>query len=263
MTPPIVLTIAGSDSSGGAGIQADLKVFAALRTYGASVVTAITAQNTRGVHDIHPLPARVVGGQLDAVVEDLPVAAVKVGMLATPEIAGAVATRARAGLLPNLVLDPVLIATTGQRLGVVAAIEGLLRYATVVTPNRDEASALVGWQVSTPADMAGAAAQIASGGPRVVVVTGGDMVSTGDDAIDAMWTEAGARILRSPRVLTGNNHGTGCTFAAAIAARLALGDAVPDAVAFAKSYVGTALAGARGWKLGDGAGPLDHFGWSV
>jgi hydroxymethylpyrimidine kinase/phosphomethylpyrimidine kinase len=183
-------------------------------------------------------------------------------MLATPEIAGVVASRARAGLLPNLVLDPVLTATAGGRLGVVAAVERLLPYATVVTPNREEASALVGWMVGTLADMAGAAAQIASGGPGVVVVTGGDMVSTGDEATDALWTDAGARFLRSPRVATGNNHGTGCAFAAAIAARLAHGDAPADAVGHAKQYVGRALAGARDWKLGGGAGPLDHFGWS-
>ncbi|HYN94514.1 MAG TPA: bifunctional hydroxymethylpyrimidine kinase/phosphomethylpyrimidine kinase [Pilimelia sp.] len=260
MTPPMVLTVAGSDSGAGAGIQADLKVFASMRVYGASVITAITAQNTRGVHDVFPLPAAVVGTQLAAVLDDMPVAAVKVGMLATAETAGAVAARARAGALPNLVLDPVLTASSGRRLGVLAAIERLLPYATVVTPNREEASAMVGWQVATPADMAGAAGQIASAGPKCVVVTGGDMV-TGEDSVDALWTESGARFLHYPRIATRNDHGTGCSFAAAIAARLALGDAPPAAIGHAKQYVARALAGARDWKLGAGRGPLDHFGW--
>jgi hydroxymethylpyrimidine/phosphomethylpyrimidine kinase len=261
VTPPVVLTIAGSDSGGGAGIQADLKTFAALRTYGASVLTAITAQNTRAVLDVHPLPASVVGAQLDAVLDDLPVAAVKIGMLASAEIAGAIAARARAGRLPHLVLDPVLTSTTGRRLGVVAAIERLLPYVTVATPNRDEASALVGWTVGSPTDMARAAGEIAAMGPKVVVVTGGDMVTTGTEAVDALWAGDGGRLLAYPRLATGNNHGTGCTFSAAIAARLACGDDPEEAVVYAKQYVARALDGARDWRIGSGAGPLDHFGW--
>lgn len=262
MTPPVVLTIAGSDSGGGAGIQADLKVFAALRAYGASAITAVTAQNTRGVHDVYALPRTVVDAQLDAVLNDMPVAAVKTGMLATADVAAVVASRARAGLLPNLVVDPVLTSSSGRRLGVVKALERLLPYALVATPNRDEASALLGWQVATPADMAGAAAQIASNGPKYVVVTGGDMVSTGEDALDALWTASGAKFLTYPRVTTRNTHGTGCAFSAAIAARLALGDDVPAALTFAKQYVAQGLTGGRDWKLGNGVGPLDHFGWS-
>lgn len=263
MTPQVVLTIAGSDTSAGAGIQADLKVFAALRVYGTSVVTATTAQNTRGVHDVYSLPPNVVGAQLDAVLDDMPVRAVKTGMLGTADVAGAVAARARAGVLPHLVVDPVLVSSSGRRLGVVRAIERLLPFATVATPNREEASALVGWQVATPADMAGAAAQIASNGPKYVVVTGGDMISTGDEALDAMWTDTGARFLRYPRVATPNSHGTGCAFSAAITARLALGDDVPSAVGYAKQYVAGVLRGAREWKLGAGGhGPLDHFRWT-
>jgi hydroxymethylpyrimidine kinase/phosphomethylpyrimidine kinase len=262
MTPLGVLTVSGSDSGGGAGVQADLKVFAAMRLYGASVVTAVTAQNTRGVHDVFPLPGNVVGAQLAAVLDDMPIAAVKVGMVATAEAAAAVTARARSGSLPNLVVDPVLSSATGRRAGVATAIQRLLPYAAVATPNREEASALVGWQVSTPADMAGAAAQLASNGPKYVVVTGGDMVA-GDEAVDAVWTDAGARFLRYPRVLTRNSHGTGCTFSAAIAGRLALGDSVPDALVYAKEYVARALIGARDWKLGGGRGPLDHFGWQV
>jgi hydroxymethylpyrimidine/phosphomethylpyrimidine kinase len=261
MTPPLTLTISGSDSSGGAGVQGDLKVFAALRAYGVSVLTAVTAQNTRGVRDVYPLPGNVVAAQLNAVLEDLPPAATKVGMLATAEVAAAVCAKARAGLLPNLVLDPVLDSSTGRRLGVVAAIERLMPYAVLATPNRSEASALLGWEVVTPADMAGAAAQLASAGPKYVVVTGGDLVA-GEEAVDAVWTEAGARFLRGLRVSTRNNRGTGSAFSAAIAARLALGDPIPEAIVYAKAYVGRALGGARGWQVGNGHGPLDHLGWS-
>lgn len=261
MSPPVALTIAGSDSGAGAGVQADLKVFAALGVYGTSVVTAVTAQNTRGVQEVFPLPGGVVAAQLTSVLDDLPPRAAKVGMLGTAEAAEAVGAKARAGLLPNLVIDPVLRSSSGRRLGGVDAIERLLPYATVATPNCAEASALVGWEVVTPADMASAAAQLASNGPPCVVVTGGD--AGGADAVDVVWTEAGARFLRHPRVATRNNHGTGCTFSAAIAARLALGDAVPDALVFAKEYVARALLGARDWSLGGGQGPLDHFGWSA
>lgn len=262
MTPPVVLTVAGSDPSGGAGIQADLKVFAALGVYGASVVTAVTAQNSRDVFDVFPLPGNVVSGQLTAVLDDLPVVATKTGMLATADIAAAVSAKARAGALPHLVVDPVLASSTGRRLGVVAAIERLLPYATVVTPNLDEASALVGWRIDTPTDMAGAASQLASNGAKHVVITGGDLPNP-NESIDAVWTDAGVRFLRSRRVETRNTHGTGCAFSAAIAVRLALGDAVPEALVFAKRYVYRALVGARDWQLGSGHGPLDHFGWTT
>jgi len=261
MTPPVVLTIAGSDSGGGSGIQADLRVFAALRTHGTSVVTAVTAQNTRAVNDVYPLPGNVVAVQLNAIVDDYRVAATKIGMLASAEVAAAVSAKARAGALPNIVLDPVLESSTGRRLGVVTAIERLLPYATVATPNREEASALVGWQVTSPADMAGAAGQLAAGGPKYVVVTGGDLA--GEEAVDAVWTEAGARFLRYPRIVSRNTHGTGCSFSAAIAARLALGDSPPDAMVFAKEYVARAITGARHWQLGSGGGPLDQFGWDL
>ncbi|TMM40617.1 MAG: bifunctional hydroxymethylpyrimidine kinase/phosphomethylpyrimidine kinase [Actinobacteria bacterium] len=259
MTPGVVLTIAGSDPTAGAGIQADLKTFAAYRLYGCSVITAVTSQNTRGVDDVFPVPATVVGTQLAAVLSDFRPAAVKVGMLATAEIAAVVAAKAREGALPNLVLDPVLSSSSGFRLGVTAAVKRLLPYATVITPNRDEASALLGWQVASPADMAGAAGQLAAEGAKYVVVTGGD--AAGDEAIDAMWTPHGARFLHAPRVATRNTHGTGCTFAAAIAARLALGDSVPDALASAKEYVTRALQAAAGWQLGGGQGPLNHLGF--
>jgi hydroxymethylpyrimidine/phosphomethylpyrimidine kinase len=264
MTPPVALTIAGSDSGAGAGIQADLKVFAALGLYGTSVITALTAQNTHEVRAVLPTPADLVTAQLDAVLADLPVRAAKTGMLGTEAVADAVAAHARAGLLPNLVVDPVLISTSGHRLGVVAAVERLLPYALVATPNREEAAAIIGRPVSTPDEMVAAAELIAAGGPRCVVVTGGgddDAVAT-SESVDAFWTGTEAILLSGPRVDTRNTHGTGCSFSAAITARLALGDAVPDAVVFAKEYVARALAGGREWRLGAGHGPLDHFGWS-
>ncbi|RZU51982.1 hydroxymethylpyrimidine/phosphomethylpyrimidine kinase [Krasilnikovia cinnamomea] len=259
MTPVVVLTIAGSDSGAGAGIQADLKTFAALGTYGTSVVTAVTAQNTRAVLDVHAVPAAMVDGQLDAVLDDFEVAATKVGMLGTEEAAEAVARRARAGRLPNLVLDPVLTASTGRRLGLVAAVDRLLPYVNVLTPNRAEAAALLGRAALGPDEVAGAAAQLAAAGPGAVVVTGGD--AEGGEVADLLWTNGGARTFAGPRVETTNQHGTGCTFSAAVAARLALGDEVGEAVGFAKGYVTRALAGGRDWTVGEGAGPLDHFGW--
>jgi hydroxymethylpyrimidine/phosphomethylpyrimidine kinase len=250
VTPAVALTIAGSDSSGGAGIQADLKTFAALRTYGASVITAVTAQNTVGVTAVHEVPADVVGAQLDAVLDDLPVGATKIGMVASVAVAEAVV--ARIGRLPNLVVDPVLTATTGRRLGL--TFNPLLAYAVVVTPNRAEASELVGWPVRTPEEMARAAEQIGSRGPGAVVVTG-------SGSADVLWTPGGVRVMGGRRVDTRNDHGTGCTYSSAIAARLAAGDEVVAAVEFAHLYVARALAGGRDWKIGRGAGPLDHFGW--
>jgi hydroxymethylpyrimidine/phosphomethylpyrimidine kinase len=195
------------------------------------------------------MPGNVVAVQLNAIVEDYRIAASKIGMLATGEVAAAVAAKARAGALPNLVIDPVLESSSGRRLGLVSAIERILPYAAVATPNREEASALVGWPVITPADMAGAAGQLAAGGPKYVVVTGGDLAIE-DEAVD-------------PRIVSRNTHGTGCSFSAAIAARLALGDSTPDAIVFAKEYVARAITGARGWRIGAGGGPPDQFGWGL
>ena len=262
MTPPVALAIGGSDSSGGSGVQADLRTFAALRVYGASVVTSVFAQNTKMSHDAYALPANVVNTQLSAVLDDLPVRAVKTGAFASPEACAAVAAKARAGLLPHLVVDPVLNGPTGARMAITAALERLLPYATVVTPNREEASALLGWQVATPADMAGAAGQLAAGGPRHVVITGGDFV-TGDEAMDALWVDGSVRFLHAPRLPHRNTYGSGATFAAAIAGRMALGDDPLDAVTRAKSFVSRAISDASDWQLGAGRGPIDHFGWSA
>lgn len=261
MVPPVVLTIGGSDSCGGSGVQADLKTLSAMRVYGASVITAVTAQNTRAIGAVYPIPATVVAAQLTAVVEDLQLAAVKTGMFANAEAAAAVAARARAGALPNLVVDPVLVTSSGFKLGVTAAVERLLPLALVVTPNREQASALVGWQVGTPTEMASAAKQIAAGGPKYVVVTGGDLVK-GEQATDAVWFDGAPGFLHSPRVTTRNTLGSGASFASAIAARIALGDAPDDAIRYAKSFISRAISDAVEWRLGAGGGPIDHFGWS-
>jgi hydroxymethylpyrimidine/phosphomethylpyrimidine kinase len=251
----VVLTIAGSDSGGGAGIQADLKTFAALGAFGTSVLTAITAQNTLGVTAIHPVPAEIVAAQLDAVLTDLPVAAVKVGMISDPAVAKVIASRAAE--LPNLVVDPVLVATAGSRLGEAEVVRVLCAYPCVLTPNRHEAGALLGRSVETAEEMISAAAELAGLGPRAVVVTGSEI------ALDVLHVGGETVLLRGEPVPTVNNHGSGCTFSSAIAVRLAAGDPVPDAVVAAKEYVHRGLRGGSAWKLGAGPGPLDHFGWSV
>jgi hydroxymethylpyrimidine/phosphomethylpyrimidine kinase len=250
MTPPVVLTIAGSDSGGGAGIQADLKTFAALGAYGASVITAITAQNTLGVTAIHPVPAAIVAAQLDAVLDDLPVAAVKIGMIGDPEVAEVVV--ARTSRLPNLVVDPVMVSTSGARLSNVASVRRLIAYAAIVTPNRQEAGALLKSEVETAEEMVLAAERLASDSTSVVV-TGSEL------ALDVLHHNGMTELLRVEPVATTNNHGSGCTFSSAIAVRLAFGDSVPNAVREAKSYVTAALTGGRDWRLGAGPGPLNHF----
>lgn len=251
MTPPVVLTIAGSDSGGGAGIQADLKTFAALGAYGTSVITAITAQNTLGVTAIHPVPAEIVAAQVDAVLADFEVAAVKVGMIGDPAITDVIAERF--SRLPNLVVDPVLVATSGSRLAEAGAVAPLLAYPCVLTPNRYEAGALSASSVETAEEMSLAAERLAAAGARAVVVTGSEL------AVDVLHHDGVTTVLRGEPVDTRNNHGSGCTFSSAIAVRLALGDAVPAAVRAAKRYVTAALAGGQKWQLGAGPGPLDHF----
>jgi hydroxymethylpyrimidine kinase/phosphomethylpyrimidine kinase len=262
VTPPVVLTINGSDSGGGTGVQADLKTFAVLGVYGASALTAVAAQNTRKDVDIFPVPANVVAGQLAAVLDDLPVAAVKTGMIPSADVVAVIVQRAKAGMLPNLVVDPVLMDTgTKSRKAIAAALERLLPHALIVTPNRDEASALLGWQVATPSDMAKAARELVAGGSRYAIVTGGDMV-TGSDATDAVWAAGAERFMSAPRVLSRNSRGSGDVFSAAIAARLALGDSEIEAMAFAKGLVARAITDAADWRLGAGPGPIDVCGWT-
>ncbi|GIG57502.1 hydroxymethylpyrimidine/phosphomethylpyrimidine kinase [Longispora fulva] len=249
--PPIALTIAGSDSGGGAGIQADLKTFAAHKVFGTSVVTALTAQNTSGVLGVHATPLHFLALQLDAVLSDLPPVAVKTGMLASPEVIAYLATRD----LPNLVVDPVMVASTGKPLftGAADAYRELFARALVVTPNLPETRELLDRDVATVEDMAAAAHELAALGPRCVVVKGGHLAG---DAVDVVWHGGELSYLRGARVSTPNNHGTGCTFAAAVTAHLALGSSLPAALRAAKTYVTRALAGSADWRLGSGHGPL-------
>jgi hydroxymethylpyrimidine/phosphomethylpyrimidine kinase len=265
VTPPVALTIAGSDSSGGAGIQADLKTFAALGVFGTSALTALTAQNTTGVRDVHAVPVAHVVAQVEAVLDDLDVRAVKTGMLATAEVVHAVA--ALADRLPHLVVDPVMVASSGARLleetAEQAYLAALLPRAAVLTPNLHEAQVLLGGSITTLEQQRQAARALGELGPRAVLVKGGHAVAgTGDAAVDVLWDGAQLLELRAPRVVGSNDHGTGCSLASAIAAGLAKGEDLVPAVAAAKAYVARALAGGAGWQLGHGHGPLDHFGWS-
>jgi hydroxymethylpyrimidine/phosphomethylpyrimidine kinase len=257
MNPPVALTIAGSDSGGGAGIQADLKAFAMHGVFGTSAVTALTAQNTVGVRAIEPVKPAFVAAQVEAVLDDLPVAAVKTGMLATPETVAAVADLA--ARLPALVVDPVLVSSSGDALFADGArrayLDLLFPLATVVTPNSREAAALTGRPVSTVDDAVAAARELGATGAAWVVVKGGHLDGDGQ-AVDVVWHDGDVELLRAPWVGTANNHGTGCTFAAATAARPVPLHREPAALAGAKSYVHRALLGAAGWRLGAGHGPL-------
>ena len=262
MSPPVVLTIAGSDSGAGAGIQADLKTFAALRVFGTCAITAVTAQNTAEVRAVHPLPASLVRDQVEAVLDDFTVAAVKTGMLATPEIVELVADLADAGRLPRLVVDPVMVSSTGTRLLDEEAerlyLKRLLPVATVFTPNLLEAGVLLGREVRSEADQQDAARDLAAQTSGAVVVKGGHAVG---DAVDVVCTAGSLVSLRARRVDTANNHGSGCSFASATAAGLARGLSSADALQHAKDFVYRAIEGAAHWNLGSGHGPLDHFHW--
>ncbi len=256
--PPVALTIAGTDSGGGAGIAADLRTFAAYGVFGALVVSAVTAQNTLSVRGIQEMPPDFVEAQLTAVLDDLPVAAVKTGMLASADVVHVVARRAASGELPNLVVDPVMVAASGA-----ALVEGdarsayleLIAHAVVVTPNLDEAEVLVGHDVRDEGEMARAARELHGLGARAVVIKGGHRKER--DAADAVIVGDGDVIwLRAPWVDTANVHGTGCTLSAAIAASLALGCDVLPAIEEAKSFVREALISSSGGALGAGPGPL-------
>jgi hydroxymethylpyrimidine/phosphomethylpyrimidine kinase len=264
----VALTIAGSDSGGGAGIQADLVTFAALGVHGASAVTALTAQNTVGVTGVHVPPVEFLRAQLDAVLADLPVAAVKTGMLATEEVVVAVAEYAAAGRLPKLVVDPVLVSSTGARLldpGAESAYRSaLFPHALVVTPNTREATALLGTPVETVADARRAARRLGEWGPDWVVIKGGHLAGDGA-ACDVVLQAATGELaeLRLPWVATRNDHGTGCTFGAATAAGLARGAPVPEALEAAKRFVHAGLEVSATWALGGGHGPVGKLGaWS-
>jgi hydroxymethylpyrimidine/phosphomethylpyrimidine kinase len=256
-----VLSVAGSDPSGGAGIQADLKTFSALGAYGAAAITALTAQNTRGVTGVLPVPAKFVTDQLDALFTDLDVRAVKTGMLGDPDVVDAVAAAIKRYRVPNLVVDPVMVATSGDRLvsdDTVAAIrDRLVPLATVITPNLPEAAALLGWDAVTPDTATKAAEELRSLGANAALVKGGH--GQGDEAVDVLADPDGTHDYRAPRVRTRNTHGTGCTLSSAIAARLAQGASLREAVGVAKRYVTGALRAADSLRVGHGAGPVHHF----
>lgn len=260
---PIALTIAGSDSSGGAGIQADLKTFAAHQVYGASVIVALTAQNTQAVRAIHPVPADFVAAQIDAVFEDLDVAAVKIGMLATAELIETVADGLERHGSRNIVLDPVMIAASGGRLLQEDAIEALKRrllpLATLVTPNLPEAAALLGTAMAQTEEAAAEqGSAIAALGAANVLVKGGH--ASGADSVDVLVSQGGQRQrFVAPRIETLNTHGTGCTLSSAIASGLAHGIALDEAVSLAKRYISSAIAASDEVRVGHGHGPVHHF----
>jgi len=258
---PRVLSIAGSDSGGGAGIQADLKTFAALGCFGMTAITALTAQNTTGVRAIHGVPPQMLRDQIDAVLEDIGVDAVKIGMLHSPEVVRTVAQAIDRHQMQRVVFDPVMVATSGAKLiddpAIAVLVAELFPRALLITPNLDEAALLVGQPLHTPQDMAQAAQTLLQQGARAVLLKGGHL--NGDTVIDVLQV-AGAEPLwmQAPRIDTANTHGTGCTLSSAIAAHLALGLALPEAVQQARNFVrGALLAGAK-VKTGQGGGPLNH-----
>ncbi|MBW3663488.1 MAG: bifunctional hydroxymethylpyrimidine kinase/phosphomethylpyrimidine kinase [Actinobacteria bacterium] len=258
-TPPRALTIAGSDSGGGAGIQADLKTFEALGVYGMSVLTALTAQNTVGVQGVHEVPPDFVRRQLDSVVTDIGVDAVKVGMLASAPIVETVAAGLDAHDLTMVVLDPVAASKHGDALlrqdAVTALRDALVPRALVITPNVGEVALLTDVKVETVDDMPRAAEALLALGPRWVVVKGGHLRDN-EDAVDLLTDGDSWHEIRSERLDTRDTHGTGCTFSSAIAAELAKGADVVAAVTAAKRYLTGALR--RGVRIGRGIGPVDH-----
>jgi hydroxymethylpyrimidine/phosphomethylpyrimidine kinase len=256
---PRALTVAGSDSGGGAGIQADLKTFAALGVYGASAITAITAQNTVGVRAIHEVPVDIVAAQIDAVLEDIGADAAKTGMLSSAPIIEVVADRLRFHGIRNLVVDPVMVAKSGDRLlredAVAALRDVLLPLAAVVTPNAPEATVLSGVRVVDAGSAREAARRIAELGPRMVVVKGGHLDGPRSD--DLVWDGRRFEVLTGRRVVTRHTHGTGCTFSSAIAAYLARGLDPFDAAREARTYLQGAIEHSE--PLGSGHGPVNHL----
>jgi hydroxymethylpyrimidine/phosphomethylpyrimidine kinase len=257
-TFPIVLTIAGFDPSCGAGVGADLKTFAAQNCYGIAAITALTVQSTQGVKSVHVTPAATLRAQLDALAEDVHIAAVKIGMLGTRANAIAVGEFLEAANLTNIVLDPVIQATAGgpellDAAGVKYLAEELMRRASVVTPNIAEAMLLSGLEIKDVPGMEAAARRLVERGARAVVVKGGHM----EKAVDVLFDGAEVTILGGEHVKSEHTHGSGCTFASAIAAQLACGRSLPEAATLAKAYVTKAIE--SGFAIGKGRGPLDHF----
>ena len=256
-----VLSIAGSDSGGGAGIQADLKTFAALGCYGMTAITALTAQNTLGVRAIHGVPPQMLRDQIDAVLEDIGAHAVKIGMLHAPGIVQTVAQAIDRHALQKVVLDPVMVATSGAVLidnpAIMMLVRELFPRALVVTPNLDEASLLVGRPLTSESDMEAAAQEMLTMGANAVLLKGGHL--PGDLVCDLLLTKEDTHHwMRAPRIHTSNTHGTGCTLSSAIAAHLASGASLLDAVQAARDYVRAALEAGAEVRTGSGGGPLNH-----
>lgn len=259
---PRLLTIAGSDSGGGAGIQADLKTFSALGCYGMSAITALTAQNTTGVRAIHAIPPQMLRDQIDAVIEDIGVDAVKIGMLHAPEIVQVVADAIDRHQLRQVVLDPVMIATSGAVLieneAVQTLVQQLFPRVHLITPNLDEAGFLVGHTLKNESDMESAADQLLGVGARAVLIKGGHL--SGDTVADLFVNSQGQKWwLRAPRIHSPNTHGTGCTLSSAIAAHLALGDPIEQAIENSHAYIRQALQAGAHVRTGSGSGPLNHI----
>jgi len=257
-----VLSIAGSDPSGGAGIQADLKAFSARSVYGMAALTALTAQNTQGVSGVHLVPAAFVADQIRAVFADVRIDAIKIGMIANAEIADAVADAIEPHKGIPIVLDPVMVAKGGAALLDLSAVEvlkgRLLPLATLLTPNLPEAAALLhGATAETRAEMADQAQSLRALGPEAVLVKGGHL--SGHESPDVLATTAGLCWFEAERIPTANTHGTGCTLSSALAAELAKGAALPKAVADAKAYLAEAVAHANTLSVGSGHGPVQHF----
>ena len=258
-----VLTIAGSDSGGGAGIQADLKTISANGCYGMSVITALTAQNTVGVTAIHPVPIDFVAAQLEAVLSDIGVDAVKIGMLFSPELIRCVAENLKKFDIRTIVLDPVMIAQSGDKLLQDEAIEALKEFlipmAELITPNLPEASVLLGQDTFTTPAIELATKELASMGCRNVLIKGGHL--EGNDSNDCLFLGEEKRLVILPgeRIVTRNNHGTGCTLSAAIASFIARGESVENAVRLAKEYISGAIRAGASYRIGHGHGPVHHF----
>jgi hydroxymethylpyrimidine/phosphomethylpyrimidine kinase len=261
MGVPVAVTIAGSDSGGGAGIQADLKTFAAFGVYGATVITALTAQNTKGVFAVHEVPSDFITAQIDAVFSDLDVGAVKIGMLGNAAAIEAVAAGLARHGARNVVLDPVMAATSGESLLRADALDALLKLiarASVVTPNLPEAAALLGVPAARDeSEMLAQGQKLLELGADAVLIKGGH--GSGADSVDLLVEAAGSTRFGAPRVRTENSHGTGCTLASAIAAGLAKGLPLGEAVGEAKTYITRAIAAADRLDIGSGRGPLHHF----
>lgn len=260
-SPPVALTIAGSDSGGGAGIQADLLTFANHRVFGTSAITAVTAQNTLGVQEINVLPAEFVRTQILSVVSDFTIRATKTGMLGNSQIVRVIASLAEEKLLPNLVIDPVMVATSGDRLLDIEAIELykslLLPQALIITPNIAEAGVLLDRAITNIDEMISAALELSSLASTSVILKGGHLV--GKESTDIFVRGAEVLLLRTQRIDSANTHGTGCTLSSAIAANLARGLELEPAVRGAKDYVRDAIFASKTWRLGAGDSSISHF----